>query len=236
GQGRGHADVLAVGDDIDVQVRVAGVGAGPGVGLARPLQVGGDLEVLAAAVGVHVGVGDGPWHSLVEDGLGAGVAGHLVELGDALHVPHLEAEPVVGRRVVPHRLPVVVHAVELRQAGRRGAVVALPAVGGATGDTALGGLQPLEELQLAVEAGLPVVDAGRGGGLQLGHLRQGVGGEHVLVALVGGAGADAPGPRGVGVERAAPGVVPGQQVVRAVLAAAGRAGGRADAVADLLEV
>ena len=81
--------------------------------------------------------------------------------------------------------------------------------------------------------GLPVADLG----LQVGvSLAQGVGGQRVLVAAVGVAVADAPGPAGVGVGGAAPGVVPGQQVVRAVLAGAGRAGGRVRAVADLLEV
>lgn len=50
------------------------------------------------------------------------------------------------------------------------------------------------------------------------------------------AGADAPGPARGGVVRAAPGVVPGEQIVRGVLAGAYRAGRRADTVADLLEV
>ena len=71
---------------------------------------------------------------------------------------------------------------------------------------------------------------------QLGRVGQRPGRERVLVPEVVVAGTDPPRPAGRRVGRAAPRVVPRQQVVHRVLAGARRAGRGADAVADPLEV
>ncbi len=194
----------------------------PGVGRTGPGQVGRDLE---RSVRADRGVGDCPRHPLVEDLLrprrhrSAGSSSAV-----ALHLPDLEAEPAVRRRVVPDRVRVVEHAVEGRRTGGRRAVVAVPAVRDTAGDAAVGRLQPLQDLQLPVEALGPVLLTGRRLRLQRGHLRQRVRRQRVLVALVRGAVTDPPRPARRGVGRAAPGVVPGHQVVRAVLAGARGAG------------
>ncbi|CAM5733735.1 hypothetical protein SHIRM173S_05886 [Streptomyces hirsutus] len=220
GVGRGHTDVVGVVGDGDVQ-RAVGAGGGgvPGVGPARPLEGRRDPE---GAVRVDRGLRQSPVDPLVEHGLGARVTRLLVVLGDPLHGPRLEAEPPVGRRVVVHRLLVVVHAVERRRSGRRARVAARPAVGGAARDGALVGLQPAVELQLPVQGLVPVLRTRRRLRLQGGVGAEGVGREGVLVAAVRVAGADAPGPARGGVGGAAPGVVPGHQIVRGVLAGTGR--------------
>src|SRR5699024_2217583 len=149
------------------------------------------------------------------------VIGEPVVLGHAFDVPDLETEPLVRRGVVPDGLFVVEHAVERGDVRRRFVVGALPAVGRTTCDTSVGGLQPLEELQLTVEAGCPVLGP-------CGRFRchaapaQGVGRHHVLVTLVGGGTADTPGPGGFCASQcAAAGLVPGEQVVGGVLARSG---------------
>ncbi len=133
------------------------------------------------------------------------------------------------------RLLVVDHAVERRHAGRAGTVVAVPAVGRATGDGALGGLQPGVEVDLPGQRGGPVRLGGRRLRVELRDRGQRVRRERVLVTAVVVAGADPPGPVAAArALRAAPRVVPGQQVVGAVLAGAGRT--RGGGAAGLLEV
>lgn len=121
-----------------------------------------------------------------------------------------------------------------RPAGFRTSV---PAVGAAPGEGAFGGLQPLQELQLPGQTLRPVRARRRRLGGQRRDIGQSPCGERVLVALVRGAVADAPGPPAAAPRgRAAPGVVPRQQIVLGVTAGRGRAGVGIRATADPLEV
>src|SRR5207249_266142 len=125
----GDADVLAVVGDRHVQAAVVHRGgtAGPvAARLAGPAQGGRDLEVPGARRRGHLT--RDPGDPLVQDRLDLAVLGQVVVLGPALHAPRLHAEPVVARRVVVDRLPVVEHAVERRRTGGRGAVLAVDAV------------------------------------------------------------------------------------------------------------
>ena len=163
-----------------------------------PVQVMSD-GIWNVAAGADGGVGDRPRHPLVEQRLGLGVAGRVVQLGDPLHRPHLHAEPLVRRRVVVDRV--------LRRRTCRRRSACRPAAGRTSRPSCWSRRRRCRPRRTAARCRTPA--AGRGCwssrrravgdcGLQLGDVGQRPGRERVLVAEVVVAGADPPRPAGAG--------------------------------------
>src|SRR5262249_55048974 len=147
-----------------------------------------------------------------------------IVFGDSLHRPCLETEPPVTGWIVEYRLEVKGHSVEGGKDCRRGKISALPAIGGASRDAALHGLQPTVELEHPVQARAPVSGAICRERLKSCNRGKRKSGKWVLVAKVAGARSNPPRPAAIGSirSRAAPCVVPREQEVRGVITRSGR--------------
>ncbi len=211
--------------EIAVGVRV--IGPCPGFRLSCPIQGSGNLVV---TVVVEFRVRDKEIYPLVKHGLERflkgkaarlhvdGVAVRLddvVEFRQTLGRPELVARPVVGTGIRVDRVLQIRHIIERARVGRICLILAVPAVGAAARERTFVGLQPQIQLNLTLQRGLIVLlgVSSLHAALQIGIGKQTVRGERVLIELMRVRAANLPRPSAV--SRAAPGGVPGHQVVLA---------------------
>src|SRR5690554_361988 len=105
-----------------------------------------------------------------------------------------------------NRLPIIGHIIERTLSVGVGKVPALPAVRNTTGDCPFSALQVLEELQLPVITGSPVPLRIRRQGNKRRFVAQGIGGQWILITLVGMGRTYSPTP--TSVKTPAPGSIP----------------------------